>query len=480
LSGDARTEVAVVGAGIAGLTAGLLLAEAGHDVTVVEMDRLGAGATGYTTAKVSSQHGLIYDTLVSRHGEGRARDYAQANQAALELIARWIAERSIECDWRRRDAYAYVLSADARENVEAEAETAERLGLPAEVVETTPLPYPIEAAVRFGDQGEFDAYRYVLGLARELLAAGGSVFEGTRATGLSEGTPHELETDRGTVRADHVLVASHMPFLDRALTFARATQERSYSIAVRLERQAPEGMFISAEGPTRSLRAAQREGGELLLVGGEGHKVGQGGNTAARYARLGEFAREHFPVSSIEYRWSTQDVLPADGLPLVGTLTPLAKRAHMATGFAKWGMTNGTAAAMILAAEVEGEPNAWASTFDSNRLRPRASVPKLVQENANVGWHFAADRVKQLRPRPAEELEPGEGGIARHEGQTVAAYRDEAGKLVAVSPTCTHLWCRLAWNDAERSWDCPCHGSRFAPDGKVIEGPAVHDLERKL
>ena len=234
LAGAARADVAVVGAGIAGLSTALLLAEAGRDVHVVEMDRVGAGATGHTTAKVSSQHGLIYATIASRHGEGRARDYAEANQAALELVARWVRERKIDCDWRRRDAYAYVLTPDARGQVEAEAETAARLGLPAELVDATPLPYPVEAAVRFRDQGEFDAYRYVAGLAKALVAAGGRISEATRATGLSEGSPHELETDRGTVRADHVVVASHMPFLDRALTFARATPERSYSVAVRL------------------------------------------------------------------------------------------------------------------------------------------------------------------------------------------------------------------------------------------------------
>jgi glycine/D-amino acid oxidase-like deaminating enzyme/nitrite reductase/ring-hydroxylating ferredoxin subunit len=480
LSGDARTEVAVVGGGIAGLTAALLLAEQGREVALIEMDRIGRGATGYTTAKVTSQHGLVYDSLVSKVGEPKARAYGEANQAALGLIARSVAERGIDCGWRRRPAYAYVLSRSQSQRAAGEAETAARLGLPASLVHETPLPYPVAAAVRFDDQAEFDAYAYVAALARELVAAGATIAERTRATGLDEGSPNRVETDRGTVTADQVIVASHFPYLDRSLVFARAAPERSYCIGVRQRGEVPEGMFISAEGPTRSLRGALHRDRELLLVGGEGHKVGQGGDTRERYRTLEDFAREHFEVESVDYRWSTQDPLPADGVPFVGPLTPLAKRSYMATGFAKWGMTNGTAAAMLLADAVLGRDNPWAPTFDSNRLRPRAAAPKLVKENANVGWHFLTDRLKQPGSRSLDELRPGEGAVVRHEGESVAAYRDDYGQVMAVSPTCTHLLCRVAWNEAERSWDCPCHGSRFAPDGTVIEGPAVRDLERKL
>ena len=472
--------MAVVGGGIAGLTVALLLAEAGREVTLIEMTRIGRGATGYTTAKVTSQHGMVYGSLVSKHGEKKARAYAEANEAALALMARWVDERGIDCDWRRRDAYAYVLSGSQAEKAAGEAEAAARLGLPARLVHDTPLPYPVSAAVRFDDQAEFDAYAYVGALARELTAAGGTIAEQTRATSLDEGSPSHVETDRGTLTADHVIVATHFPYVDRSLVFARAAPQRSYSIAARIRGAVPEGMFISAEGPTRSLRGAPRPGGELLLVGGEGHKVGHESHTGARYRALEDFAREHFDVESVEYRWSTQDPVPADGMPLVGPLTPISKRSFMATGFSKWGMTNGTAAALVLADTVLGRENPWASAFDSNRLRPRASAPKLVKENLDVGWRFAADRIRGRGSRSLDELAPGDGGLVRHDGETVAGYRDEEGRLMAVSPTCTHLWCRVAWNEAERSWDCPCHGSRFAPDGTVIEGPAVSDLERKL
>jgi glycine/D-amino acid oxidase-like deaminating enzyme/nitrite reductase/ring-hydroxylating ferredoxin subunit len=481
LAGDTRTDVAVIGGGIAGITVALLLAESDREVTLVEMDRVGGGATGYTTAKVSSQHGFIYDSLCSSIGESKARAYGQANEAALALVAEWVEQRGIDCGWRRRASYAYVLSESERETAMAEAEAAARLGLPASLVHETPLPYPVSAAVRFDDQAEFDAYSYVCALARDLTAAGGTIAERTRATGLDEGKPHRVETDRGVLTADQVVIASHFPFLDRSLMFARAFPQRSYSIGVRVRGPVPNGMFISAEGPTRSLRGAVRPGGELLLVGGDGHKVGHGGDTRERYRRLEDFAREHFGVEALEYRWSTQDMTTPDGAPYVGPVTPVSKRVHLATGFAKWGMTNGTVAAILLADAVRGIDNPWAATFDSNRLRPRASAQKLVMENAKVGLRFFGDRVSQRLPgKGLDDLAPGEGGVVRHEGDTVAAYRDESGAVMAVSPTCTHLFCRVSWNAAERSWDCPCHGSRFAPDGTVIEGPAVRDLERKL
>jgi glycine/D-amino acid oxidase-like deaminating enzyme/nitrite reductase/ring-hydroxylating ferredoxin subunit len=478
--GEWHAEVVVVGAGIAGLTTALLLAEEGADVVVLEADRVGRGATGYTTAKVSSQHGLIYDSLTSSVGREHARLYGEANQAALELIARWVEERGIDCDFRRRDSYVYVPAGGKRSKAEDEATAAAALGLPAEFVDSTPLPYPVEGAVRFHNQAEFDAYRYVLGLAEAVVHAGGAIHEHTRATGVAEGSPSRVRTDRGGVSADQVVVASHFPFLDRALAFSRVFPERSYSIAARIDGDPPEGMFISSEGPTRSLRAAPRNGNELLLVGGEGHKVGQGGDTRERYAALESFARQHFEVGSVQYRWSTQDMLPADGIPYVGAVTPLSSSTYMATGFAKWGMTNGTVAAGILADAILGRENPWRQTFESNRLRVRAAAPKLVKENLVTGLHFAGDRVRQLRPRPLDNLAPGEGAIVSHDGETLAAYRDDDGKVTAVSPTCTHLWCRVLWNPAERSWDCPCHGSRFAPDGTVLQGPAVRDLSKKL
>jgi glycine/D-amino acid oxidase-like deaminating enzyme/nitrite reductase/ring-hydroxylating ferredoxin subunit len=477
LDGDIRTDVAVIGGGIVGITTALLLAEAGADVVLIESNRLASGVSGHTTAKVSSQHGLIYDRLTSNFGAVAARTYGEANQAGLE----WIAARAggIDCDFRRRAAYAYVTSERGRERIERETEAAITAGLPACLVDSTPLPYPVAAAVRFDDQAEFHVRKYLLGLAEQLSARGGRIYDDTRAVGVDEDEDLIVKAHGGRVRAGQVVVATHYPFLDRSLVFARAYPQRSYAIACRITGPAPEGMFISADSPTRSVRGVPLGAEELLLVGGEGHKTGTGGDTEERYRRLEDFAREHWRVESIEYRWSSQDPTTADGLPYVGPLTPRTDRVFMATGFAKWGITNGTAAALILARLVQGDTHPWASLFNPSRLNLRAAAPTLVKETAEVGGHFVGDRVKHRGTRPIEELAPGEGDIVSHDGEKVAGYRDGDGKLLAVSTRCTHLGCQVNWNTAERSWDCPCHGSRFAPDGEVLHGPAVRPLERK-
>jgi glycine/D-amino acid oxidase-like deaminating enzyme/nitrite reductase/ring-hydroxylating ferredoxin subunit len=480
LDGDVHADVAVVGGGIVGITTALLLREAGASVVLLEADKLARGVTGHTTAKVSSQHGMIYAQLTRSFGADAARTYAEVNEHALEWIAARVARDGIDCDWRRRPSYAYVTSASKRSQVQDETRAATDAGLPASLVHEAPLPFPIEAAVRFDDQAEFHVRKYLLALVGELAGDDGcQIFEHTRAVQVDTDERCAVRTPGGDVSADGVVVATHYPFLDRALAFARVHPQRSYAIACRIDGAPPEGMFISADSPTRSIRGVPLDGEELLLVGGEGHKTGTGGDTEERYRRMEDFAREHWNVHSVAYRWSAQDNSTVDGVPYVGRLTPRADRVFMATGFAKWGMTGGTAAAHLLTDLLLERPNTAAGLFDPNRLKLRASVTSLVKENAQVGLRFVGDRVTKRGGRPIEDLRPGEGDIVRLDGDVVAGYRDDDGTLAAVSPTCTHLGCRVNWNSAERSWDCPCHGSRFAPTGEVLQGPAVHRLERK-
>jgi len=363
--------------------------------------------------------------------------------------------------------------------VEAEAEAASEAGLPAHLVDTTPLPYPVVGAVRFENQAEFHPRSYVLALAERFEAVGGLIYEGSRAVEVDDDEDCVVKTPGGRVSADSVVLATHFPFLDRSLAFARIHPQRSYALLCRIDGEPPEGMFISGDSPTRTVRAVPLDGEELLLVGGEGHRPGTGGDTEERYRTLEAFAREHWDVTAVEYRWSSQDNTTIDTLPYVGALTPFSDRVLMATGFAKWGMTGGTAAAMILADRLGGSEHPAAALFDPNRLNARASVGRLVSENAPVGVRMVADRITKPGRRALDELLPGEGDIVRHAGEKVAGYRDEDGTLHAVSPVCTHRGCQVNWNSAERSWDCPCHGSRFAPGGEVLHGPAVHRLERK-
>ena len=481
LRSDIKADVVVIGGGITGVTAARLLAEDGASVVLLEAHRLASGATGNTTAKVSAHHGSgSYSTLVSKFGADAARIYGEENLAAVEFIGDRIGDEEIDCGWRRRTNYVYADTPARRDEIEREADAALTAGLPASVIEDPPLPFPTGPAVAVTEQAEFDSVAYVLGLARGLKPAGVRVFENSPVRGVSARRPFEVRADGGTVTCERVVVATLGPILDRSLVFARAHPERSYCIEAEIDGEPPAGMFISEGSETRSLRAHPTEEGERLIVGGEGHKVGQGDPHAARYERLEAFAREHFDVRRVTHRWSAQDWITADGAPYIGASTPFGDGILIATGFAKWGMTGGTAAAQALAAHVRGEATAFGDVFRADRLKPVASAPSIVKENANVGFHFFADRVLNRGGRPAEDLEPGEGAIVSADGRRAAGYRRRNGDLVAVSARCTHLGCQVTFNDAEETWDCPCHGSRFAVDGSVIDGPATSPLERIL
>jgi Rieske Fe-S protein len=281
------------------------------------------------------------------------------------------------------------------------------------------------------------------------------------------------------VRAGHVVVASHMPVFDRAAYWTRLTPKRSYAIACRINGEVPPGMHITAGSPTRSIRGIPHEGSELLMVGGEGHNTGEDDDTRERYAALEAFAREHWDVTEVTHRWSAHDLQPADGMPYVGRYTPTSKHVWTAAGYRKWGFTNGAMAAEILTELVLGREHRWADAFDPWRFTPLASAPGLAKEILNDGRHFVGDRLRGAEDGEPADLAPGEGRILRVDGKLVGAFRDDDGTLLGVSPTCTHVGCRLGWNTAERSWDCPCHGSRFAPDGKVLQGPATAPLDRR-
>jgi len=475
LDRDVTVEVAVIGGGIVGITTALLLAEAGVAVAVVEAGEVGAGVTGYTTAKVSSLHGLTYRTLVQKHGEEKARLYGEANQAGLEKIATLARDLEIDCDFRRKPNITYTVTESDRSQVEEEAEVAARLGLPAAFDEALDLPFPVHGAVRFERQAEFHPRRYLLGLLDRLVELGGLVAENTRVTSVDDGTPVRLATDRGrTVSAERVVVATHFPLLDRGVWFARVHPQRSYAMVVRAREPLPQAMYLSTESPAHTIRLIPADGGELLLVGGESHKPGTR-HSGDAYTQLEAWARQHFDIDSVEYRWATQDNMPVDGLPYVGRLWPFSDRLLMATGFKKWGLANGTAAAMMLADIVGGEPSAWLPAFDTRRFTPRQSAAKFVKENATVGALFFGDR---LRRGSAGDIPAGEGRIVRHGLGQAAVYRDEDGALHPLSARCTHLGCIVKWNGVEKTWDCPCHGSRFDTSGAVVQGPAVNPLER--
>ena len=472
LAGDLDADVAVVGGGIVGIVAAVLLRRAGRSVVVLERDRIGLGVTGNTTAKLTSQHGLVYADLAKRAGERIARLYGRANEAAIA----WVADQDVDAELRRAPAYVWAADEQELTRVRAEAAAASRLGLPATFETDVPLPVESVGAVRFHDQALIHPRKLLLGLAREL----DEIYEQTHVTGLDEGDPIRLRTPSGTVTANAVVLSTHMPFADRGLYFARAFQHRGYALCAPIEAGAsPDGMFINAASPTRSVRpAAGEDGGPLLVVGGEGHLTGSSEAGPDRWDALETWARERFPLGEIRHRWSTQDAFAPDRRPFVGPLRPGSKSVFVATGFGGWGMTGGIAAAHVLTGLVTGRPGPWTDAFDSLRLGPLARST-FWRANAAAPRHLIADRFRAAPADRAASLEPGEGLVVRRGRQFLAVSRGRDGGLHAVSAACTHLGCVVAWNGAEESWDCPCHGSRFSPDGEVLHGPAVAPLERK-
>lgn len=478
LEGDVDVDVVVVGGGITGLTTALLMQEAGVRVAVVERHRVGGGTTGNSTGKVTSQHTLTYAELEDRLGADAARHYGAANEDAVRTVEALAGRYGIDASVERRPAFAFAGTEEQRRAVQDEAEAAARAGLPAAFVEETELPLPIHGAVRFDDQLQIDPSRYVVGLADAIVAGGGLVHEATGATDVdSDANGVTVTTDRGRVRGERVVVATLLPMVDRGFEFTKAHPSRSYGIAAELDGPSLHGMYISAGSPTRSLRSAPYDGGDLLVVVGESHDTGEHSDTERHYRALAGFAVDHFPVRRLTHRWSAQDYQPVDGLPYVGAVSRTDDRVLIATGFRKWGLSLGTAAARILTDAVEGIPNEHADVFAAKRLEVRGAVSAWLKENLEVGTRFLLDRVTALT-RDIDDVTPGSGAVVAVDGRPCAVARDDDGRITALSPVCTHLGCYVTWNQAERSWDCPCHGSRFATDGGVLAGPATEPLER--
>ena len=473
LDGTVNVDVAVLGGGIAGLTAALALKHRGLSVAVVEAARIGTGVTGNTTGKVTSLHRLAYTELASTHDIETARDYGRANQAAIEHIARTIEAEGLDCGFRRVANYTYAESSETLAKVRDEAELAASLGLPASFTADVPLPFSTLGAVRFDDQAQFHAVRYLQGLARAVDGGGSSVFEGSPVRGVrsaQDGSPAEVTADGGRILARDVIVATNVPLASDAWFGQRCYLHRSYIVAAPMRGAPADATFISADEPMRSILSVRLDGTDYVLVGGEGHRVAGEGGSAERFGRLASFARERLGTGEPAFQWSTQDVMPADGLPFAGRSRPDSEHVYLITGLRKWGLTNGTAGALAVADLVSGVPTPWAQLFDTRRAVGTEAAPPSSSALAEATPEATPERV------PPATLAPGQGTVVDVGGEPTAVYSGAGGSLRALTAVCTHLGCTVEFNASARTWDCPCHGSRFSLDGSVIQGPAERNL----
>ncbi len=461
LPGDLETEIAVVGAGMAGVLISAALQEAGHQVVILEAERIGSGQTGGTTAKITSQHGLCYAALVRSMSLPAAKLYAQSNEAAIQGYRRIILERGIDCGLETCSSYVCGAPGTDPEPLMEEARAAAALGLPAAFTADVPLPFPTAGAVRFKAQAQFHPLQFLKAMSDEL-----TVFEHTRVQAVED---HALFTGHGTVRAERIVFACHFPFVDLpGMYFARMHQERSYVLALA---HAPrlEGMFLGSGAGHWSLRSYR----DLLLLGGEGHRTGENGD-GGRYDRLRERAAAWFPGSREVAHWSAQDCMPPDGVPYIGRYASSRPDWFVATGFQKWGMTASMVAAMVLRELVCGRDHPAASLYSPSRWEA-AALPGIAAE----GWHAVkglAKRSLQIPTEAAAHIPPDHGAVVSLHGEKVGVYRDEEGALHPVEIRCPHLGCQLEWDPDTRTWDCPCHGSRFDRFGHLLSGPALEDI----
>ena len=478
LTEDAECDVCIIGAGIAGLTTAYTLARAGKRVVVLDDGPVGGGETGRTTAHLSWALDDYYTEIEKVHGHDGARVAAESHRAAVDRIESICRDERIECEFARVDGYWFAAKPDDGRFLDAEAAAARRAGAIAERVGTVPgLPFEPPGALRFPNQGQFHPLKYLAGLARAIVRHGGRIYCGSHVAEFENKPrrPQVTTSDKHTVTADAMVFATNSPVNDWVKIHTKQAAYRTYVIAVRVPRNAvPGGLYWDTVNPYHYVRLAEDATGALLIVGGEDHKTGQGDDLEQRFGRLLEWTRQHFPMAAdIAYRWSGQIIEPNDYMAFIGR-NPGDANVFIATGDSGNGMTHGTIAGMLIPDLILGVESRWQKLYDPAR-KTVGSAPEFVKENVNVVAQYA-DWITPGEVSSPDEVKPGTGAVMRAGAKKYAVYRDEAGALHIRSATCTHLYCVVDWNSVEKTWDCPCHGSRFDRYGRVINGPAVSDL----
>jgi glycine/D-amino acid oxidase-like deaminating enzyme/nitrite reductase/ring-hydroxylating ferredoxin subunit len=481
LESEIEVDVAIVGGGITGLTAAELLSSAGRRVAVLAARAIARGESGSTTAHLTAYPDAGLAKLIARFGSEETAQVWRAGAAAIRHIEETAARYGVECGFRRLPGHRYSEGERGLRELEEELEASRRIGAPARWLDEPPFPRA-RAALRFEDQGQFHPRRYLLALADAVARRGSEVFEETRTLEVEddESAP-VVTTAHGRVRARDVIVAANVPINNRVWLQTKIAHYRTYALAVCTAGDGDdtpgEGLWWDDQDPYHYVRRHREGDVSYLIAGGEDHRTGQDADTSARFEKLLAWTEERFPVASVEHLWSGQIVEPVDGLPYIGR-NSFSDHVWEATGFSGNGMTFGTLAGVLLAERILGrEPGPWDDLFDATRITPLASGWSYVEENVAFPVRFIGDRLKS-EPTELADLARGDGSLFVIAGRKVAVHRDLAGELHALSPVCTHLRCLVEFNRAEKSWDCPCHGSRYDITGEVLNGPATRGLDK--
>ena len=476
LEEDINVDIVIIGGGITGITTALLLKKEGFKIALIEADEIAQGTSGHTTAYITSQHDIIYSELIKNMGTKKAKQYADANEGAIDFIENTIKEYNIDCDFCRLPAYIYTTDENYIDTMKEETKAAESLGIKAKYLKKLDLPFAIKGALCFENQAQFHPRKYLLKLAEVIYGNDSKIYEHTRAVDIKHDNLYTVITDTGfKVIASKVILASHFPFYDGlGLYFARLRPERSYVITAKIKNELPKGTFVDGGGAGWYFRMQKYRDSQMIIIGGQDHKTAHGGDMMEHYENLKKFAEQNFTVEKFLYSWSTQDYITIDGVPYVGNLTSKSENIYVATGYGEWGMTNGTAAANILRDIIVKKESPYEEIYNPSRHISTEGIKNFVKENYDVAVELIKGKLNDGQHNI--DLNNDQGKIVELRGERYGAYRDKNGQLHVVDITCTHLGCELKWNSAERSWDCPCHGSRFTFEGDIIEGPAVRRL----
>ncbi len=481
LEEDTEVDVCIIGGGLTGLTTAYYLSKTNLKVALVEKDRICEHTSGNTTAKITSEHGLFYDYLIQSQGEEKAKQYLQANEQAIQNIEKIVKEENIDCDFQRQDNYVYTLKAEEVLKIKKEVEAVNSLGFQAKFVSNVDLPFRTLGAISFPNQAQFNPCKYANGLVRAIRKQDKVlIFEKTKVTDVKSGKEdkYTITTENGNnITAKYVVLASHYPIINiPGYYFLKMYQEMSYLIAIETKMPLPKGMYINSEKPTVSFRVAQNNEKELLLIGGMGHKTGERKDISDSYEKLEAIAKQYYPDCIVKYRWCTEDCISLDKIPYIGEFSNLMPNVYLGTGYKKWGMTTSNVAANIIVDKILERQNPYEEVFTSTRLEPIKNHKELGNMVKEVATSWTVEKLK-VPDEKLQDIRPGAGGLIEFEDKKVGAYREESGKLYIVKPVCSHLGCELTWNSLEKTWDCPCHGSRFTYKGKSIYDPSIKDLE---
>ena len=489
ITNNYETDVCIIGAGLAGLSTGYYLAKEGINVIILDKDNIGQKVSGNTTAKITLQHNLIYDYLIKSFGTDFAMKYFKSNKEAISNIKKIIDDENIECDFEYQDNYVYTTNQDDITKIHNEIKAINSLSnilnsnekdIFADFVTSCNLPFKICGAIKVKDQAQFHPLKYMFGLSKAIKNKGGIIFTNSLVTDVKQKDGvYTTYTDKHFIKSKYVVIASHFPFKDfPGFYFSKMYQSTSYVLGIDTKSDLFDGMYISSDKPTFSYRTAKYKDKKILIMAGGDHKTGYApDNNQTGYNILEQEAKKYYPNCEILYKWNTRDCITIDKVPYIGDFSNLMPNMFVATGFNKWGITSSNVAANIIRDKILGIKNEYSKIYEATRFSPIKNAHEMKNITSQVLKSFVTNRIK-IPEENLPAIKNDNGGIIKVNGASIGIYKDINGKVFAVNPTCTHLGCLLTWNNLDKTWDCPCHGSRFDYTGKNLYDPAFKDLER--